>query len=69
MKLPWLYSAIVLVLYALLVLGIPLFPQVLAISISGWFNLGMLIFLLLHTVPLVLAVRHFRQRDAASGKR
>ena len=68
-KLPWLYAGVVLLLFLVLVLGIPLFPGILGYPLSGWFNVGMLIFLVLHTLPLVLAVVHLKQRDAAERGR
>ena len=68
-KLPWLYAGVVLLLYLVLVLGIPLFPEILGYPLSGWFNVGMLIFLFLHTLPLVLAVVHLKQRNAAERGR
>ena len=61
-----LYAAIVLSLFALLVVGIPLFPDVLAIPVRGGFNLGALIFLVLHLVAPALAIVYLRQRRLGS---
>ncbi len=62
----WLYALIVLVLYALLVIGIPVFPGLLAKPLSGWFNLGMLVFLVLHLAAPALAFIYLQQRRAGS---
>ena len=62
----WLYASIVLLLYAVLVVGIPVFPSVLATPLSGWFNLGTLIFLVLHLAAPALAFVYVKQRRAGS---
>ena len=60
---PWIYAISVFALFALLVAGVPLFPHVLGISVSGQFTVGMLLFILLHTGPLLLALLYLRSRD------
>ena len=57
-----LYALIVLLLFAVLVVGIPVFPGLLATPLAGWFNLGTLIFLVLHIVAPALAFIYLRQR-------
>ena len=66
MRQSWLYASIVLLLFALLVVGIPLFPGILAITVRGGFNLGALIFLVLHLVAPALAFVYLRQRRLGS---
>ena len=66
MRQSWLYTAIVLLLFALLVVGIPLFPDILAIPVQGGFNLGALIFLILHLVAPALAFVYLKQRRPGS---
>ena len=66
MRRSWLYAGIVLLLFALLVVGIPLFPNILAIPVRGGFNLGALIFLILHLVAPVLAFIYVKQRRLGS---
>lgn len=62
----WLYASIVLFLYAVLVVGIPVFPEFLAIPLLGWFNLGALVFLVLHLAAPALAFIYLRQRRTGS---
>ncbi|MDE0367163.1 MAG: DUF485 domain-containing protein [Gammaproteobacteria bacterium] len=62
MRQSWLYASIVLLLFALLVVGIPLFPETLAIPVTGGFNLGALIFLVLHLLAPALAFVYLKQR-------
>ncbi len=62
--LPWLYSLFVLALFLVLMTGVPIFPEALSKPVAGIFNLGMVVFALLHTVPLALAWLHLKQRDA-----
>lgn len=65
----WIYAICVFALYILLVAGVPLFPGLLATVLVGQFTLGMLLFLLLHTLPLLLALLYLRSRaveDAAT---
>ena len=57
-----LYALIVLLLFAVLVVGIPVFPGLLATPLAGWFNLGTLIFLVLHLAAPALAFIYLRQR-------
>lgn len=66
MRQSWLYAAIVLLLFALLVVGIPLFPGFLALPVQGSFNLGALIFLILHLVAPALAFVYLKQRRLGS---
>lgn len=66
MRQSWLYASIVLLLFALLVVGIPLFPDILAIPMRGVFNLGALIFLILHLVAPGLAFLYLKQRRLRS---
>jgi len=61
MQRQWLYTSIILILFLLLVFGIPLFPDLMATVVSGPMNLGMLIFLLLHVLTPVLAFRYLKQ--------
>ena len=63
MSSPFVYASIVLLLYAALVVGIPEFPGLLATPLAGWFNLGTLIFLVLHIVAPALAFIYLRQRQ------
>ncbi len=62
MRQSWLYASIVLLLFALLVVGIPLFPDVLAMPVKGGFNLGALVFLALHLAAPGLAFLYLKQR-------
>ncbi|NKB35029.1 MAG: DUF485 domain-containing protein [Pseudomonadales bacterium] len=61
MQRQWLYTGIILLLFLVLVFGIPLFPEFMAIDVAGPMNLGMLIFLLLHVLTPVLAFRYLKQ--------
>ena len=63
MKARWLYVGIVMLLFLILVLGVPLFPGILATPIAGWFNLGMLIYLLLCVTAPLLAFVYLKQRS------
>ena len=58
----WLYASTVLFLYALLVVGIPAFPLLLATPLAGGINLGGLIFLVLHIAAPALAFVYLKQR-------
>ena len=62
----WIYASIVLLLFALLVVGIPLFPDILAVPVQGGFNLGALIFLVLHLAAPGLAFLYLKQRRPGS---
>jgi len=57
----WLYTGIILVLFLVLVFGVPLFPEFMAIDIAGPMNFGMLIFLLLHMLTPTLAFIYLKQ--------
>ena len=57
----FLYTGIILFLFALLVLGIPLFPDLMATHILGSTNLGMATFLLLNIVTPILAFKYLKQ--------
>ena len=65
MSLRWLYALVVLLLFAVLVVGIPLFPGWLATPVAGWFNVGALIFLIMHLAAPTLAYVYLRQRRAS----
>ena len=60
MQRQWLYTGVILSLFLMLVLGIPFFPNIMAIEILGPLNLGMSVFLLLHIVTPLLAFRYLR---------
>ncbi len=62
MRQSWLYAGIVMLLFAILVVGIPLFPELLAVPVLGGFNMGALIFVTLHLVAPVLAFVYVNQR-------
>lgn len=66
MRQSWLYASIVLLLFAVLVVGIPLFPGILAMPVQGGFNLGALIFLILHLAAPALAFVYLKQRRPGS---
>ena len=61
----WLYASVVLFLYALLVVGIPVFPGTLAIPLPGGVSLGGLIFLVLHIAAPALAFVYLNQRRSS----
>ncbi len=63
MSKPWMYAIGVFVLFILLVAGVPLFPEVLDALVIGDLSVGMLAFLLLHVLPLILAVVYLRARS------
>ena len=62
MQKQWLYTALILTLFMIQVLGIPLFPGILAVEITGHMNLGMLLFLLLHVLTPLLAFEYLRKK-------
>ena len=62
MNRPWIYAIAVFALYTLVVAGVPLFPDFLGASLFGHFTAGMLLFIVLHTVPLVLSALYLRSR-------
>ena len=61
MQRQWFYTGIILFLFLVLIFGVPLFPELMAIGIAGPMNLGMLIFLLLHVLTPLLAFRYLKQ--------
>ena len=67
MQKPWLYTALILTLFMIQVLGIPLFPGILAIEIIGHMNLGMLLFLLLHVLTPLLAFEYLRKKSEGAN--
>ena len=62
MQKQWLYTGLILTLFMIQVLGIPLFPDILAVEIIGQMNLGMLLFLMLHVLTPLLAFEYLRQK-------
>lgn len=60
----WLYALVVLLLFIVLVLGVPLFPEFMAVRIAGWMNLGMLLYLALQVLGPLLAFIYLKQREA-----
>ena len=56
-----LYTGTILFLFALLVLGAPLFPGLMATNILGSINFGMATFLLLNIVTPILAFKYLKQ--------
>ena len=61
MQRQWVYTGIILFLFLVLVFGVPLFPDFMAIDIFGPMNLGMLVFLVLHLLTPILAFRYLKQ--------
>lgn len=61
MQRQWIYTGIILFLFFVLVFGVPLYPEIMAIGILGPMNLGMFVFLLLHVLTPVLAFRYLQQ--------
>ncbi len=61
MQRQWIYTGIILFLFLVLVFGVPLFPEVMAIGIMGPMNLGMLTFLGLHILTPALAFLYLKQ--------
>ena len=66
MQKQWLYTGLILTLFMIQVLGIPLFPDILAVEIIGQMNLGMLLFLMLHVLTPLLAFEDLRQKKTES---
>jgi len=60
----WLFTLVVLCLFLVLMVGIPVFPELLAVKVAGWFNFGALIFLVLHLLAPALALVYLKQRQA-----
>jgi uncharacterized membrane protein (DUF485 family) len=56
-----LYTGAILFLFALLVLGIPLFPDFMATNIFGSINFGMATFLLLNIITPIFAFKYLKQ--------
>ena len=61
----WAYVLITLCLYVVLVVGVPLFPALMAVPLLGSLNLDMCLFLLLHLLVPLLAFIYLLQRRAA----
>ena len=61
MQRQWMYTGIILFLFLVLVFGVPLFPEVMAVEIMGPLNLGMLTFLVLHIFTPSLAFLYLKQ--------
>ena len=66
MQKQWLYTGFILALFVIQVLGIPLFPDILAVEIIGHMNLGMSLFLMLHVLTPLLAFEYLRQKKRES---
>lgn len=66
MQKQWLYTGLILTLFMIQVLGIPLFPDILAVEIIGQMNLGMLLFLMLHVLTPLLAFEYLRHKKTES---
>ncbi len=62
MKLRWLYTLVALALFLLLTIGIPLWPEFLALPIAGPVNVGMAVYAVLLIGAPVLAFVYLRQR-------
>ena len=60
----WTYALSVLLLFIVLVLGVPLFPEFMATRVVGWLNLGMLLYLVLQVLGPLLAFIYLKQREA-----
>jgi len=60
----WIYALIILLLFGVLVLGVPLFPEFMATPVIGWMNLGMLLYLVLQVLAPLLAFVYLKQREA-----
>lgn len=63
MSASWVYTSIVLLLFTVLVIGVPLFPELMATPLSGRLNLGMLSFLALQILGPLLAFIYLKQRQ------
>lgn len=61
MQRQWIYTGIIFFLFLVLVFGVPLFPELMAVEIIGPMNLGMLTFLLLHILTPALAFSYLKQ--------
>ena len=60
----WIYALIVLLLFGVLVLGVPLFPDRMATPVVGPLNLGMLLYLALQILVPLLSFIYLKQREA-----
>ena len=56
-----LFTGTILLLFALLVLGIPIFPDLMARNIFGSINFGMATFLLLNILTPIFAFTYLKQ--------
>ena len=63
MKVRWLYTGSITLLFMMLVVGIPLFPDLLSAPVFRWFNTGMLIYLLLMLLPPLFAFLYVKERS------
>ena len=61
MQRQWIYTGIIFFLFLVLVFGVPLFPELMAVEIIGPMNLGMLTFLGLHILTPALAFSYLKQ--------
>lgn len=59
----WLYTSLVLFVFALLLVAIPQFPQLLTIAIPGLRDVGTLLFVALHIGTPVLAFIYLKRRE------
>ena len=64
MSTSWVYTSIVMLLFAVLVIGVPLFPEFMATGVVGRLNLGMLLYLVLQVLGPLLAFIYLKQREA-----
>lgn len=60
----WIYALSVLLLFIVLVLGVPLFPEFMATGVVGRLNFGMLLYLVLQVLGPLLAFIYLKQREA-----
>jgi len=60
---PWAYTLCVVAIFVFLVAGIPSFPGLLDVLVVGKLTIGMFAFLVLHTLPLLLALVYLRARS------
>lgn len=63
MSTSWVYASIVMLLFAVLVIGVPLFPEFMATPLAGPLNLGMFSFLALQILGPLLAFIYLKQRQ------
>lgn len=69
MRLRWSCALAVTGLFLLLTIGIPVWPELLALPLGGPFNLGMAVYavILIGTPVLAFVYLYLRQRDRPSG--